>query len=129
MVKVTLQFPDVISVEEPKNKLSLPFAAPLSIPSLENFIDKAYKGVVGHDGKWKIKPDESWEINRKDKGWYTITHNLNNHKYSLSISLLTQPGTFKILEAGLNSFTIETFIAKEFVDLDFSFSLNFIVSG
>jgi hypothetical protein len=129
MVKITLNMPTIAAVEEPKDKLSLPFAAPLNTPIVKQILDMAYKGVVGRDGGFKITPDPEWKAHRLDKGKYTVEHKLANHKYSLSLSLLTQPGIIVLKDAGTDSFSVETLIDKEPQDLDFSFSLNMIVTS
>lgn len=127
MAKIILNMPTVAAVEEPTVAPDSPFAAPILAPIISKIMDMAYKGVVNKDGGFRISPDPDWKALRTDKGCYTIEHMGGSNKYNLGLSLLTQPGIIVIKDAGINSFSVETRIDGELVDLDFSFSLNLTV--
>lgn len=125
--KVTMNFPDVITVELPKDKLVAPFAGLIDQKIIKEVLSLTYRGVTHRDGSWRINPGE-WKVEKLGIGKYKVTHNLGYTNTSLGISLLVQPGTFKVIEHGLISFTIETLLDRVPTDLDFSFTLTRVIA-
>ena len=125
--KVLMSFPNLITVELPKDRLVTPFAGLIPQQIVKEVLDLTYRGVTHRDGSWRINPAE-WKINKLGVGEYQIIHMLGYDNTSLSVSLLVQPGSFRIVEHGLLSFTVETLLDKVPTDLDFSFTLARVIS-
>lgn len=89
---------------------------------------KSLEGACNKDGTFK----KGWEptvqsyARKEGIGNYVVVHNLNRLDYSLSVSLLSQPGSFKVSEQGAVSFRLETFLDKEPTDFDFRFAMCII---
>ena len=125
--KVMMSFPSVITVELPENKKVSPFAGPLPPTLVKKVVELAYRGVTHRDGSWRVNPAE-WKIHKIEVGNYKIIHNLGYDNTSLSVSLLVQPGSFRVLEHTPTYFTVETTLDRVPTDLDFSFSLTKVIS-
>ena len=86
------------------------------------------EGACNKDGTFK----KGWEpgiqsfVRKEGVGNYVVVHNLNKLDYALSVSLLSQPGSFKISEQSDVSFRLETFLDKEPTDFEFRFNICII---
>lgn len=87
---------------------------------------QSIEGAANADGSWK----KGWEpgiqtfVRKEGMGDYVIVHNLNRLDYSLSVSLLTQPGSFEISEQREVSFRLKTTLNKEPFDSAFRFAIS-----
>lgn len=122
-MKIQDDFPKIILVELPKDKLVTPFGKKITPKTLQTILDNTMRGIVNKDGTWRQKPDETWKISREGEGLYMVVHTLGYKNTSLSISLLEQPGSFKVIEHSPTLFVVETTLNQKRKDFDFSFSL------
>lgn len=96
---------------------------------IEKRVANQLEGAVNVDGTWK----KGWElpgqayIRIKEPGKYEVVHNFNRKDYCLSVSLLTQPGTFEILEMNDVLFRIITKDGDgKVTPQSFRFAINFV---
>lgn len=86
---------------------------------------KNLEGACNADGTFKRgwEPTVQSSVRKEGVGNYVIIHNLNDVQYSLSVSLLSQPGTFEVSEQSDVSFRLKTYLDKEPTDFNFRFSI------
>lgn len=86
---------------------------------------ETYEGACNKDGTFKRgwEPTVQCYVRKEGVGDYVVVHNLNKLNYSLSVSLLSQPGSFSVSEQGPVSFRLKTFLNKEPTDFDFRFAM------
>ena len=125
--KVVMSFPKLIVVELPKEKKVTPFAGLIPEKTIQKVLELNHNGVVHREKDFRINPGE-WKTEKLGVGVYKIVHNLGYDNLCLSISLLVQPGSFKITENTPTYFAVETSLDQVPTDLDFSFSLAKVIS-
>lgn len=118
MAKLNLNFPKVITVELEDNSLNSPI---ISAPIALKILNETFKGVVSKDAKWLVPNNYSWMLEKLEDNLIKVTHNLGYANTSLSVSILTSPGSFSIKEHTPSYFVINT-------NVDFAFSLVKVVS-
>lgn len=86
------------------------------------------EGACNKDGTFKRgwEPTVQSYVRKEGVGNYVVVHNLNREDYSLSVGLLSQPGSFEIAEQGPVSFRLKTSLNKEPTDFDFRFAICII---
>lgn len=83
------------------------------------------EGACNKDGTFKRgwEPTVQSYVRKEGVGNYVVVHNLKRLDYSISVSLLSQPGSFKLSEQSDVSFRLEAFLDKEPTDFDFRFNI------
>lgn len=121
-----MEHPKLLSIVLPNNK-QMPFSGEKS-EKIVNLVQEAnFKGTVKNNELSSLE-NPLWKLEKDKAGHYKITHMLGYHDTSLSISLLTQPGSFNIIEHGPICFQIETVLDGESKDLDFIFTITRAIS-
>ena len=92
-------------------------------------LSQMIEGACNEDGSWK----KGWQPNliqtyvrHEDVGKYVVVHNLNNNRYSLSVSLIKANGNIAISDMNDISFRIDISISGEAKDCGFRFAISVI---
>lgn len=117
VMKKEVEFPHIISAELPKGKkLSV-------LPEVAKKLHQiSMKGHVSADGKWVTDPGGFFIVKEKI-GVYKIIHNLGYANTSLSVSLVTPPGTLVVKEHSPTQFVVECSLDKKSTDMEWVFTL------
>lgn len=131
MANIQLEFPTIIAQEIPDVSQQGPFnpLAPKGVPVAKNMIADGvmFRGVVNKDGTWLVDPG-GWTISKVSMGLFKVQHLLGWTNTSLSVSLLTQPGSAQIIEHNPVAFTVQCIVDGQPADLGFTFVLSRVLS-
>lgn len=117
---VKAEFPRMVAIELPAQKLDQPFAGPVN-KVIEDIHNAAWKAVVDKNGKFLI--DCGFTCEKLGVGQYKIVHNIGYNNTSVNVALLKPPGTITIVEHHPLYFVIHTLEDQIPVDKEFSFTL------
>ena len=102
--------------------ISFPFVSAKEIGAGKNIY--LFNGAVDSNGKFISSPGSGWVANRIGEGEYAITHPLGTPDCSLSLSLINQPGSYKLVSMDHTMFVINTTLDGLPKDSSFIFSMT-----